>query len=176
MARYYYVLAVFGKQSDAEACAALFRERMFTLTSGMSFRCTVNLSRSDNSLYWLACEPEGVNYRPGCDVWLKNAGHLDEVAALLYQVLRSAEHFLCAIAGWEVEDLFLPGPECGYEANRVEPADFLSPGLGRAGGHRGIMGGNWEAKQFPAIFPRLCLGTVPDIVGRRLVSCSERFA
>lgn len=128
MARYYYLLAVFEQQPDADACADIFRERVFPLTSGVSFCCTVYLSRSDNFLYWLVCEPQGVNGRPGSTVWVENAGQLDEIAALLYQALGGAVHFLCAIVGWEVQDLFLPDPECGYESNRVYPADFLSPG------------------------------------------------
>jgi hypothetical protein len=128
MARYYYLLTAFDLQPAADACAADFRDRLFTLASGASFRCSADLIRSDTGLYWLMCEPEGVNGRPGCAVWLESASQLDEVAALLYQALRGAGHFQCAIVGWEVGDLFLPDPTCGSESMCIDPAHFLSPG------------------------------------------------
>ncbi len=128
MARYYQLLMAFENQNDAENCVPLFQDRQYTLSSGRTFSCKASQWTSNENLFWVACEPEGVSLGTEAVPWVENSGQLDEVASLLYQSLVHVKNYRCAIAGWEVADLFLPDPLSGYTDMRIKPDEFLSPG------------------------------------------------
>ena len=157
MARYYFLLIAFAQQSDAETGAALLRERTLRLSSGREVRCTVRVSTRVRPAHcWVNCEPHGVSLGAASTPWTESADQLDEVAAQLYAALTDLQRFTCAIAGWEVADLFLPDADSGYADLRVEPRDFLSEGWS------GLVISNsiWAGLENPAAFQPFCPGYV----------------
>ena len=156
MARYYFLLIAFAQSTDAEAGAALLRERTLRLSSGREVRCTVRVSTRVRPAHcWVYCEPHGVSLGAASTPWTESADQLDEVAAQLYAALADIQHFECAIAGWEVADFFLPDV-AGYADLRVEPRDFLSEGWS------GLVISNsiWAGLENPAAFQPFCPGYV----------------
>ena len=157
MARYYFLLIAFAQQPDAETGATLLRERTLRLSSGREVRCTVRVSTASADHHcWVYCEPQGVSLGAASTPWTESAAQLDEVAAQLYAALTDLQRFTCAIAGWEVADLFLPDADSGYADLRVEPRDFLSEGWSGLV----ISDSLWASLDRPTTFQPFCPGYV----------------
>lgn len=156
MARYYFLLIAFAHQADAEAGAALLRERTWRLSSGRAVHCTVRVSTTSVDHRWVYCEPQGVSLGAASAPWTESAAQLDEVAAHLYAALADVKRFECAIAGWEVADLFLPDAVSGYADLRIEPRDFMSAGWSGLV----ISDSLWAGLDRPATFQPFCPGYV----------------
>lgn len=124
MARYYYLLVFFDEIKAAEKCASQLQQEAFFLESGEVFRCKTDIFKTNNNLFWVFCEPVGVNVTFASNPWVKDANQLDDIANRLYQALKGVRDFICALAGWEVADMFLPDGTCNYNDVRILPAEF----------------------------------------------------
>ncbi len=128
MARYYYLLTAFNHQTDSEKCAAFFQDKQFALASGITFSCAVKTWASNGNVFWVASEPHGVSLGAQDKPLDMDVEQLDEIANRLYAELSHVESFCCAIAGWEVADLFLPDSTKGYTDMRIDPTKFANTG------------------------------------------------
>ena len=95
---------------------------------GPELPCRVQLFRTTAGMSWLNCLPQGASLGADCVPVLQNDAELDELARQLYQALASLEDFLAAIVGWEVADLFLPGPTSGMQDLVLDPLILRGPG------------------------------------------------
>ena len=154
MARYYFLLLAFNDPTHAETGSDVFRQQTLALVSGRTLEVKVS-SWTANNLTWVIVEPIGVSMGVNHQPWVTSVAELDEVAQLLYQTLFRVEHFLCAIAGWEVADFFLPNLE-GYQDLRIDIASFTEPGW------EGLVmtDGMYAELERPAMFQPFCPGYV----------------
>jgi hypothetical protein len=113
MARYFSLLFVYNQFEQAASCAALLSDLKLQLADELSLPCLVQQWTTAGGQQWVNCLPQGVSLGTTPGALLQAASQLDEVARQLYLALADAGSFLAATVGWELPDLFLPGPEAG---------------------------------------------------------------
>jgi hypothetical protein len=136
VAHYYYLLVVSSTEPDSIAVARRFNGLELALSDGTRVSCYAPPgAQSRQGLWWTSVFPRGASHtfpeHPAGRHSLSEA-QTEEVATLLYGELAKLDGFLCAIVGWEVADLFIPGVTQGYDAVSLEPGVLkkaLTPGL-----------------------------------------------
>lgn len=130
MARYFSLLFVYNQFEQAASCAALLSDLKLQLAGELSLPCLVQQWTTAGGQQWVNCLPQGVSLGTTPGALLQAASQLDEVARQLYLALADAGSFLAATVGWELPDLFLPGPEAGLTDLQLLPATLSGPGWG----------------------------------------------
>lgn len=124
MARYFYLFSIFHNEIDANQGVSFFDRLEISLTSGWNIRCRTGLIKTRSQLYCVFAEPEGVSFAPKTGIFITDQTQLDEIANQLYESLKELNGFSCAIAGWEVAELFLPSATSGYEDIEIDVEQF----------------------------------------------------
>ena len=124
MARFYYLLTIFSDEEIANKCVSHFNQKELSLASGMVLKCKTNILKTNSNLYCIFIEPDGVSVTSKSSPIIKDSSQLDEIAYHMYESLKNISGFSCAIAGWEVADMFIPDVHGGYEDMLILPNEF----------------------------------------------------
>jgi hypothetical protein len=110
MARWYSMMVAFAGESPAELGERAFAGLRVALDFAELPPCRTWRTQGADGAWWVYAVPPGVSLGTADVPLLTAPAQLDEVAEQLYARLRDVEGFRCALAGWEVEDLFRPLP------------------------------------------------------------------
>jgi hypothetical protein len=134
MATYYYLSIVSSTEPESVAVAQRFDGMELALSDGTRVSCVAYPAmQSRQGLWWNSVFPRGASYtfpeHPAGKHTLSDA-QMEEVATQLYGELAKLDGFLCGIAGWEVDDFFIPDvTHEGYDSVSLEPEILLTQAL-----------------------------------------------
>ena len=129
MARHYYLLMAFSEHDAAMAAERSFAQLQLTLVDLGLLACITNTWQTNEGIWLFSVHPTGVSLGVANDPpRLTSTDQLDEVARQLYQQLRQVEGYICAVAGWEVAELFMIEAHSSYQDLHFGPEVFAKTG------------------------------------------------
>lgn len=129
MACHYYLLIAFSDPDAAMAAEQSFAQLPLPLVEPGRHAYVSTIWQTNDKNWVLSVHPAGVSLGVANDPpRLTSADQLDKIAQQLYQQLRQVEDYMCAVAGWEVAELFMPNGHSSYRDLQFRPEVLAETG------------------------------------------------